>query len=181
MWGKTDDILLRSEYLEQFANHLEKTASRWSPIDYSLTNWNRIKSSKSEFRNYRKRADIVWANAVRTGMIIFELCGIGAFDEQRRIKNMILQIRAQLEACLNEFTIPARANGWMIQYEPTGSSLDIFFVRIFESFCKISIKSQKDQGVSGTYYDNIKRAALLHVKVMLGLSKDLKSRFRKPI
>src|SRR5262249_39326871 len=131
MWGKRENILYKAANIERLARNLQKEALGWLPSNHARPNW--IETRGFEQINHVKRSNVIWFNATEAGVEIFELCGLGAFDDEPRIMNMVCQTRSELESLLRKFSLPhphmAVHSGYSLR---TGRTLDIFFVKIFE-------------------------------------------------
>lgn len=168
-----NNILYQADDLQRLARNLEKEAANWLPPDKSQANLN-----ESEYVVSKERSSILWFNAVEAGIVIFELCGLGAFDDQPRIKNVVCEVRSELKDCLQKFSVPHSHMVLNIPYGMrTGRSYDVFFVKLFEGFCNVWIKTQEDRRAFESYYDALKLKAQLHAKLMSELGKNLKSNF----
>ena len=166
-------IFHQLDNLQRLARNLETRSPGWFPVDNS-----RVASDKSEYIAMKERSDILWENAVEAGIIIFELCRIGAFEDQPRIKTVVCEIRSELKKHLQEFTVPYSHLVLNIPYNMrTGRSYDVFFVKLFEGVCNVWIKTQEDRRAFEKYYDALKLKAQLHAKVMRGLAEQLKLHF----
>src|SRR5688500_5058208 len=82
--------------LQRLAKNLEKDLAAWSFLDTSSPD---VRSEQ------RRRSNALWTHAQRAGVVLFKLCGLGAFDQMPRIKNHICQIRTELKECLDTFEV----------------------------------------------------------------------------
>ncbi len=166
-------ILYRADDLQRLARNLEMEAANWLPPDKHQDNVDESEDVVSKARN-----NVLWGNAVEAGIVIFELCGLGAFENQTRVKNVVCQVRSELKDCLQEFNVPYSHVILNIPYGMrTGRSYDVFFVKLFESFCKVWIKTPEEHRAFKSYYDALKIRAQLHAKLMSELGENLKSHF----
>ena len=171
-----DGILRQADNLLRLADNLDREAVNWLPIDNTRINF----AEKSELvsKSNIERGEVLWANAVEAGIVIFELCGLGAFENLPRVKNLACQIRSEIIEDLGEFKVPFSHMVLNLPYSlRTGRTCDVYFVKLFEGFCKIWIKSPEDRRAFEKYYDVLKLRAQLHVKMMNELAEHLKSCF----
>src|SRR5579871_3475555 len=119
-----------AEELHFIATNLEKESAEWQALDTSS-------ASLQEERN--RRGHTLWRHAQRAGVLIFRLCGSGAFDKMPRIKNHICEIRNELRKAIENFEVrPFYFNSHVGYRPPTNDdNYDVFFVNIFDGFCKL--------------------------------------------
>jgi hypothetical protein len=172
---QNDHILYWADDFLRLAQNLENESNGWVPADHSQE-----PQLGAENDERRRRAESLWRNAAEAGVIMFELCGCGAFDEEPRIKNLISQVRSEIKECLEEFKVPFDHMVLNIPYgHRVGKSYDVYFVKIFEGFWKVWDKSQEDRGINESYYNDHKQRAQLHMKLMRELGRSLRSRHTK--
>ncbi|SRR6266480_3086442 len=169
-WDQKDNILYWADDLHRLARNLDKTSAEWLPFDHSHDS-----PRQAENAEFKTRCNILWMNAVEAGVVMFELCGLGAFDQEPRIKNLICQVRAELSECLQKYKVPFAHMVLNIRYVDSERSFDVYFVKIFEGICKVWAASYEDHRILESYYIDLKQKANLHVKIMTEVSKFLKS------
>ena len=155
-----NSILYWAGDLERLARNLTRESAAWSPPDRSGE-----LSREAENAEESRRNEVLWRNAVQAGVVLFKLCGLGAFNGLPRIKNMITHVKAELVRSINKYEVP---------WDPY-SSYDAYFVKMFEGFLKVWPKNHEDQRMFEIYYDHKKERAALHAKLMKELSASLKS------
>jgi hypothetical protein len=143
--------ILWVEELHRLAQNLAKEVATWEPLDTS--------SGKS-LDEQKRRGNVLWANAYESGLVLFRLCGMGFFDEMSRIKNHICQQRSELRTCLEKFEVPVYYFFQTTPYYPARNyqSYDVFFVNMFEGFCRLWAESFEDQRLLDRGTDLLERA-----------------------
>ena len=147
----------------------------WTPVDNT-------ESPPSEHENdaLKKCGEVLWRNAVEAGIVLFELCGKGALEQEPRIKNVILHALSELKTCLDNFSVPYSHTVLNLRYNlQVGRSYHVYFAKIFEGFCKVYPKSEADHRIFESYYIDLKQKATLHVRLLRAFSHSLKDRFGK--
>ena len=160
--------------MRRLAENLEKEAKSWKPVDRSQN-----PSPDVEDMESKRWSHVLWNNAAEAGVVLFELCGWGAFDEQPRVKNLICQIRAEIKALLQEFEVPWEHKVVNLRYGPPQirKTYDVYFVKLFEGFCNVWATSFEDHRLVESYYLELKEKAKVHAKLMNDLGVFLRAKF----
>ena len=166
-----DSIVYWAGDLERLAQNLARESAEWFAPDRSGN-----LSREAESAEGMRRNNMLWRNAVEAGVVLFELCGLGAFDAQPRIKNLIGQVKAELVESIKNHKVPFAHMVLNVPYHSaTGRSYDVYFAKMFEGFLKVWPKDYEDQRAFDIYYGDETVKAALHVKLMRSLACSLKS------
>jgi hypothetical protein len=163
--------------LDCLANALERECASWRT--YEITEGAKFPSHEYtlERREAERRSNVLWENAVAVGRLMCSLSDRGAFDDRRRIKNAVGQIRAELAKARREHKAPIYYFVVNLPYRPLSpkESYDVFFVKLFEGYCKIAARSPEDRRAFQRYYVQPEEKGAFHVKMMRGLARMLRA------
>jgi len=166
MSENADFVVYWKQELFYLAQSLEKEVSLWGVLDIG---------SGTSGDHERNRSNTLWEYAIRAGVVLFKLCGLGAFDEMPRIKTHILQIRAELRRCVDEFKVPTYYFVVKAPYGPPSAydRYDAFFVKIFQGFCSLWVNSYEDRRTISEWSGQIERAKL-YARILRQASEALR-------
>jgi hypothetical protein len=170
-------ILQQAAELESMAASLERECATWKN-EASLEEPKFPSQAYEAMRDEEKRrSNVVWENAVATGRLCCTLHDIGAFDSQARLRNAVCHVRAEMEKARRENKPPIYYFIVNLPYRPKdiSESYDVYYVKLFEGFCKILADTPEDWREFQRYYVNPEEKARFHARMMRQLGKSLKS------
>jgi hypothetical protein len=180
--AREKEILQEADELNRLADALERECATWTH-DYDISERPRFPTRACEARHEeeRRRARWLWDNAVAAGDVLLRLYDDGAFDQDRRTKNAVGQMRTEMDRARHDNKAPLYNAGrkrpaWPGSQPWSESAREMFLVKMVEGFCKLWAKSYDDRRAFVSYYAPIDEKAVLQVRMLRGLGQTLKER-----
>ena len=101
------EILEEADTLNRLADGLEKERATWVH-DYDISERPHFPTRAYDARHEeeKRRARCLWDTAVAAGDVLLSLYDAGAFDQDKRIKNALGQMRAEMSRARRENKAP---------------------------------------------------------------------------
>ena|SRR5687768_3512060 len=125
-----------------------------------------------------RRSNVLWETATEAGRIFCALADLGVFDIEPRIKKALSHIRAEMERAQRDGAPPYYGHIVNVLYRPQDNSFsfDVFYVKMFETFCRVSAKSWEDRREFERYYVQLEEKGAFHAHMLRKLSNTIKER-----
>jgi hypothetical protein len=167
------------EDLNRLANVLEQESAKW-PLDYVISAHPELSTSAidAKLEEQRRREHYLWENTVQVGNIILKLYEAGGFDNERRIKNALGQMRSEMNRARKDDKAPLYWPGrkrpaWPGSQPWSDQAREMFLVKIVEGICKIFSQSYEDRRAFKHYCAPTSDRAALQIRVVRALSQKL--------
>lgn len=176
---QNETILQQAEELGALAAGLETECATWTRHGVSDDPKFPSRAYEAMREEETRQSNVVWDNAVAAGHLLCNLCDIGAFDRQARLKNIVGHLRAEMARARGGNKPPVYYFVVNLPYHPKNhrDTYDVFFVKLFEGFCKILAKSLEDRRAFDRCYVKQGEKAVFHTRIMRTLSSGLKTEF----
>lgn len=168
-------MLSEIEELNRLADLLENQSADWREHDifahpHPMPCGNRCPEET-------RRATVLWDSAIAAGAIFVRLSERGALSDLPRIRIAVDQIRSELAKSRRGGDPPWSLHVVNVSYDPHREcSYDVYFVKLFQSLCKIFATSFVDRRDFDLYYGTRKEQAAFHVRMLRAFSKKLRER-----
>jgi hypothetical protein len=181
--ARDTEIAREADELSRLADAVERECATWTQ-DYDISNRPRFPTRAYEARHEeeKRRARCLWDNAVVVGGILLRVYDAGAFDQDRRIKNALGQMRAEMDRARRDNKAPLYNPGrkrpaWPGSQPWSEDAREILLVKMVEGCFKIWAKSYDDRRAFVSYYLPLSDKAALQIRMLRGLSQILKERY----
>lgn len=163
-------IYYNAEYLHYIAMNLQADAEEWETLDAS---------SRDLDAERIRRGQTLWRHAQQAGVLLFKLCGFGAFNDMPRIKNHICEIRNELRKAIETFEVRPYYFDSRVGYNPptNDDNYDVFFVNICDGFCRLWANSFEDQNLFTRGGSDFALTAKLYIRILNEASESLQRKF----
>jgi len=180
--AREKEILEEADELNRLADDLERECATWSH-DYDISDRPRFPARAYEARHEeeKRRARCLWDNAVAAGGVLLRLYDAGAFDQDRRTKNALGQMRAEMNRARRDNKAPLYNPGrkhpaWPGSQPWSENAHEMFLVKAVEGFCKLWAKLSDNRRAFVSYYVPVDDKAALQIKMFRALSQTLKEK-----
>jgi hypothetical protein len=172
MERNSKSIVYWAERLHHLATNLERDIALWQPLDTS---------SPEVGIESKRRRNVLWGHAQRAGVVLFRLCGLGGFDRMPRIKSHVCEVQNELKKSIEAFEVRPYYFTCRAPYDPPTNDYgyDVFFINIFEGFCRLWATSYEDQRIFDRHSDLLERGKL-YVRILNDAGRSLSSDFTSP-
>ncbi|HZV33281.1 MAG TPA: hypothetical protein VFB72_01795, partial [Verrucomicrobiae bacterium] len=127
--------------LKNLASALEQESARWEGERQKISEAHeqRYPQEKYLHKELLRELNFMWENAVAAGRLLCELGETKVFDQQPRLKNAIIQVQSEMQKAQRDNNPPFDHVIVNLRYrsESNMRSYDVYYVKLFEIFCKV--------------------------------------------